>query len=180
MGMNSGMNWEAIEGICVRTCDNVSVDDIIASHYMKDARSAQNLEELKEHFFESVTPGIGKDLGPRSIIVGGRNFGCGSSREHAVRLLKALGIPIILAESFARSFYRNCINLGMPVLEGDQLHRLAGREVLRVNVLRGEVDYGGNSVLKLTSLPAFVREFGEAGGLIPYILAHGDYPSVNQ
>lgn len=178
--MTSGANWEAIEGVCVRICDNVSVDDIIASHYMKDLRSAQNLAELKTHFFEAVAPGVGKDLGPRSIIVGGRNFGCGSSREHAVRLLKELGIPIILAESFARSFYRNCINLGMPVLEGDPLRLLTGGEMLRVNVLMGEIDYGGNAILKLPALPAFVRAFGEAGGLIPYILVHGDYPLVKQ
>lgn len=175
--MGSVTNWQALEGICVRIGDNVSLDDIIANHYIE--RSSQNPQELKEHFFEAVAPGVGKELGPRSIIVGGRNFGCGSSREHAIRLLKALGIPVILAESFARSFYRNCINLGMPALEGDSLRRLAGGETLRVDVLGGEVDYGGAEVLKFPALPAFVREFGEAGGLIPYILAHGDYPPLN-
>jgi 3-isopropylmalate/(R)-2-methylmalate dehydratase small subunit len=179
--MNSSTNLEAIQGICVKIGNNVSTGDIMAAHYFKrDARSAQNIEELKEHCLESVAPGIGKDLGPRSIIVGGRNFGCGSSSEHALRFLKTIGIPIILAESFARTFYRNCINLGMPVLEGDPLRRLAGGEALRVNVLRGEVDYGGNAVLTLTALPSFVREFCEEGGLIPYILNHGDYPLVDQ
>lgn len=181
MEMNSGTNWEAIEGICVKTGDNVSVDAIIANHYLKRSEnSALNLEELKEHLFESVMPGIGKDFGPRSIIVGGRNFGCGSSSEHVVRFLKAISVPIILAQSFGRTFYRNCINLGVPVLEGDELHRLAGGDVLRVNVLTGEVDYGGNSVLKLTALPSFVLEFCKAGGLVPYVLTHGDYPLVNQ
>jgi 3-isopropylmalate/(R)-2-methylmalate dehydratase small subunit len=175
--MGAVANWQAIEGICVRIGDNVSLDDIIANHHIE--RSAQNLQELKVHFFEAVAPGVGKELGPRSIIVGGRNFGCGSSREHAIRLLKALGIPVILAESFARSFYRNCINLGMPALEGDSLRCLTGGETLRVNILVGEVDYGGAEVLKFPPLPAFVREFGEAGGLIPYILAHGDYPPLN-
>lgn len=178
--MNDSIRCEVIEGICIKICDNVSVDDIIASHYMKDAGSAQNLQALKEHFFESVAPGVGKALGPKSIIVGGRNFGCGSSREHAIRLLKALGVPMILAESFARSFYRNCINLGMPVLEGSALNCLVGGETLRVDTRSGEIDYVGNTVLKFTPLPAFVKEFGDAGGLIPYILAHGDYPSLNK
>jgi 3-isopropylmalate/(R)-2-methylmalate dehydratase small subunit len=177
--MDDSTKREVIEGTCIRICDNVSVDDIIASHYMKDAESAQNLQALKEHFFEAVAPGVGKDLGPNAIIVGGRNFGCGSSREHAIRLLKALGVPMILAESFARSFYRNCINLGMPLLEGSALNCLIGGETLRVDTRSGEIDYGANTILKFTPLPAFVREFGDAGGLIPYILAHGDYPALN-
>jgi 3-isopropylmalate/(R)-2-methylmalate dehydratase small subunit len=159
----------AIEGKCVKLGDNVGVEDMIANRHVKDPQAMKNPGNLKPYFLEAVQPGLGETLGPHCIIVGGRNFGCGSSREHAIRLLQSFGVPAIMAVSFARTFYRNCIDLGIPVLEGGALSRLTGGEDLRINVLSGEVCFG-DQVIRLQPVPEFVKEIGQAGGLIPYIL----------
>lgn len=93
--------------------DNVDTDQIIAGRYL----SLTDPEELGRHCFEGAYPELAQDFGQGDIIVAGENFGCGSSREHAVVALKAMGVSCIVADSFARIFFRNCINLGLLPLE---------------------------------------------------------------
>jgi len=92
--------------------DNIDTDVIIATQYLVD-----DIAEMKTHTFEAIDPDFAGKVNPGDIIVGGKNFGCGSSRQQAVDVLKELGTAAVIAKSFARIFYRNCINLGMPVIE---------------------------------------------------------------
>jgi 3-isopropylmalate/(R)-2-methylmalate dehydratase small subunit len=92
--------------------DNIDTDVIIATQYLVD-----DISEMKMHTFESIDPDFAKKIKPGDIILGGNNFGCGSSRQQAVDVLKELGIAAIIAKSFARIFFRNSINLGLPVIE---------------------------------------------------------------
>ena len=92
--------------------DDLDTDQIIASQYLL----LPNLEEMKVHTFESLDPEFPDKVKPGDYVVGGENFGCGSSREHAPGVLKALGVEAVIAKSFARIFYRNAINIGLPVI----------------------------------------------------------------
>ena len=100
------------EGTIFKFHNDLDTDQIIASQYLL----LPNLEEMKEHTFESLDPGFPKKVKPGDFVVGGENFGCGSSREQAPGVLKALGVQAIVAKSFARIFYRNAINIGLPVI----------------------------------------------------------------
>jgi 3-isopropylmalate/(R)-2-methylmalate dehydratase small subunit len=105
------------------------------------------------------------------IMVGGRNFVCGSSREHAPVAIRAAGVPVVIVASFARIFYRNGINIGLPLLEiGDEVEKIKADDELMVNVATGEIkDLTTGDVFKAHPLPGFVQEIAQAGGLINYI-----------
>ena len=92
--------------------NDLDTDQIIASQYLL----LPNLDEMKGHAFESLDPDFSKKVKPGDFVVGGENFGCGSSREQAPGVLKALGVQAVVAKSFARIFYRNAINIGLPVI----------------------------------------------------------------
>ena len=100
------------EGTIFKFHNDLDTDQIIASQYLL----LPNLEEMKEHTFESLDPDFPKKVKPGDFVVGGENFGCGSSREQAPGVLKALGVQAVVAKSFARIFYRNAINIGLPVI----------------------------------------------------------------
>ncbi len=144
--------------------DDISTDHIIAGKYLgtTDARV------FAEHAFEAVDPTWAKSVKPGDIIVAGDNFGCGSSREQAPVALKTLGISAILANSFARIFFRNAINLGFPVLEclGLQEKVKAG-DVIEVDMAHGQVHLPNGGVARFKALPPNVLEILEAGGLVP-------------
>ena len=93
--------------------NDLDTDQIIASQYLL----LPNLEEMKSHAFESLDPDFAQKVKPGDFVVGGENFGCGSSREHAPIAIKASGISCVIAETFARIFYRNSINIGLPIME---------------------------------------------------------------
>ncbi len=146
--------------------DHVSTDDIIAGKYLVGLSG----EEMARHVMENLDPDFPKRVRPGDVILAGRNFGCGSSREHAPLALRAAGISAVVALSFARIFYRNAINLGLPVLtckstegfqSGDEV-RLDLEEFRLTNLKTG-------AVLQLDPLPPFVMEILKAGGLIPYL-----------
>ncbi|MBS7526361.1 3-isopropylmalate dehydratase small subunit [Fusibacter paucivorans] len=101
-----------IEGAVIILKDNIDTDQIYPGRYLE----LVNPEEIKTHCLEGVSPEIAKHFIPGDIIVAGRNFGCGSSREHAPIALKHLGVSLIIADSFARIFYRNALNLGLPLI----------------------------------------------------------------
>ena len=109
------------------------------------------------------------------IMVGGKNFGCGSSREHAPVAIKASGIPVIIAADFARIFYRNGINIGLPLLEiGDDVEKIHADDELRVDTETGRIEnLTTGDVFQAHPLPGFVQKIAEAGGLINYIKEKG-------
>jgi 3-isopropylmalate/(R)-2-methylmalate dehydratase small subunit len=155
---------EKIKGRVWNFGDNVDTDQIIPAEYLVTG----DPEELGRHVFEKVRPEFARKVGRGDIIVAGGNFGCGSSREHAPRALIGAGVSCVVAKSFARIFYRNSINIGLPVVE------------CNVNVKEGdmlEIDFGRGVVENLTSggeysfppLPPFLLNLIEAGGLVRYV-----------
>jgi 3-isopropylmalate/(R)-2-methylmalate dehydratase small subunit len=145
--------------------DNVNTDVIYAGKYTYAILPA---EEMAKHALEDLDPEFAKKVRPGDVIVAGRNFGCGSSREQAAACLKAAGVQAVVAKSFARIYYRNAINLGLPVLQSPEAVEAlrAGDEV--------EVDFAGGKIRSGSrefSFPAFppsVLGILEAGGLIEY------------
>jgi len=144
--------------------DDISTDHIIAGKYLGTTDS----KVFAEHAFESVDPTWAKKVQPGDIIVAGDNFGCGSSREQAPVALKTLGISAILANSFARIFFRNAINLGFPVLECPGLkEKVKAGDVIELDIAEGQVHLAGGSLVPFKALPPNVLEILEAGGLVP-------------
>jgi len=139
--------------------DDISTDHIIAGKYL----GTTDPKVFAEHAFEAVDPTWARDM-----IVAGANFGCGSSREQAPVALKTLGISAILANSFARIFFRNAINLGFPVIECAGLRdRVKSGDVIELDLAGGKVRVPSGTMLKFTPLPPNVLEILEAGGLVP-------------
>ncbi len=144
--------------------DDISTDHIIAGKYL----GTTDPKVFADHAFEAVDPTWAKKVQAGDLIVAGANFGCGSSREQAPVALKVLGISAILANSFARIFFRNAINLGFPVIECVGLRdRVNGGDVIELDVAAGEVRLSSGEVLRFTPLPPNVLEILEAGGLVP-------------
>lgn len=146
--------------------DDVNTDEIIPASFLNisDAR------ELGKHCMEGITPGFTGKIQQGDIIVAGRNFGCGSSREHAPLSIKACGIACVIAESFARIFYRNAINIGLPILECPQAGHITQDSILKIDLAKGEItDLKENKVYLAQSFPKFMLALIEAGGLLPYI-----------
>jgi len=146
--------------------DNVDTDVIIAARYLVTTDPV----ELAAHCMETVDPDFVKKVVPGDVIVGGRNFGCGSSREHAPVSIKAAGIGCVIAASFARIFLRNSINIGLPVLEcPEAAAALKGGEKVTVDPVKGTVTAEGGRVFKARPLPPFVMDIVNAGGLMAYV-----------
>jgi len=144
--------------------DDISTDHIIAGKYL----GTTDPKVFAEHAFEAVDPTWAKNVRPGDMIVAGANFGCGSSREQAPVALKTLGISAILANSFARIFFRNAINLGFPVVECAGLRDLVkSGDVIELDLAGGEVRVPSGNMMKFTPLPPNVLEILEAGGLVP-------------
>ncbi len=129
---------------------DVDTDQIIASQYI----IYPTIDEMKVHTFESLDTDFASKVQPGDYVVASENFGCGSSREQAPTVLKALGVKAVVAKSFARIFYRNAINIGLPVIVCKDLHDKEG--VVRV----GEREY------ECTKLPAYMQGILDQGGLI--------------
>ncbi len=144
--------------------DDISTDHIIAGKYL----GTTDPKVFAEHAFEGMEPGWSKKVRPGDLIVAGDNFGCGSSREQAPLALKTLGISAILANSFARIFFRNAINIGFPVIECPGLRaRVREGDVVGVDLSRGEVNLGGGAIVGFKPLPPHMLDILEAGGLVP-------------
>lgn len=147
--------------------DDVNTDYIIPGRYME----LTDPEEMAEKVFEEHDPSFRKGVKQGDIVVGRTNFGCGSSREHAPIALKGNGVSIVLAESFARIFYRNAINIGLPALECPGIHDAVEKgDVLEVDVTGGVVrNLSKGMELEFKPLPPFMVEVLNAGGLAPYL-----------
>jgi 3-isopropylmalate/(R)-2-methylmalate dehydratase small subunit len=148
--------------------DNISTDHIIAGAYL----GSTDPKVFAAHAMEAENPDFAKAVRPGDILVAGANFGCGSSREQAPRALKTLGVAAILADSFARIFFRNSINIGLPVLECPGLRaRVREGERIRIDLTEGEVRTASGDVIRFVPLPPNVLAILEAGGLVAKLRA---------
>ena len=152
--------------------DGISTDHIIPGRY---AYLRSNLPELAKHVMEDADPGFAAKVNKGDFIVGGSNFGLGSSREHAPLVIKMAGVSAILAKSVARIFFRNAINLGLPVLICDT-DGIADGDELEVDLAKGTVyDKTSGQKLSFSCLPKVMLDILAKGGLVPYIQKHGDF-----
>ncbi|MGC8816273.1 MAG: 3-isopropylmalate dehydratase small subunit [Candidatus Hadarchaeum sp.] len=151
--------------------DNISTDDIIAGRYLVQ----RDPKELAKHVMEAVDPEFAAKVRKGDVIVAGKNFGCGSSREHAPIALRGAGIAAVVAESFARIFFRNAINQGLPVLVSREARRgFKTGDGIKVNISKGEVlNTRTGKKFKAEPLPDFLMEILRAGGLLPYLKRMG-------
>lgn len=141
---------------------NVDTDSILPGKFLTLSKP----KELAKHAFEIANPLFSKEVEGGDIVLAGRNFGCGSSREHAAIAIKASGVPIVIAESFARIFYRNAINIGLPLVECKDLHeRLGQGERIEVDIKKGVIKTKLGP-FKVRPLPKNILEILEAGGLV--------------
>ncbi len=142
--------------------NDVDTDQIIASQYLL----LPDVEAMKIYTFESLDPGFAGKVTPGDIVVAGENFGCGSSREQAPSVLKALGIQAVIAKSFARIFYRNSINIGLPVIVCKDLYEnVEDGGMADLDLSAGTVTVEGK-VFSCTKLPEYMQGILNAGGLI--------------
>lgn len=147
--------------------EDIDTDAIIPARYLNTSDPA----ELAKHVMEDADPSFPAKVHKGDIIVALKNFGCGSSREHAPIAIKEAGISCVIAHSFARIFYRNCINIGLPILESPE----AAEKIKEGDEVTVELDSG--TINNLTSgetyqaapFPPFMREIMDKGGLIPYV-----------
>ena len=147
--------------------DHVDTDVIIPARYLNIA----DFDELAEHAMEDIDETFASNVKKNDIIVAGRNFGCGSSREHAPMVLKVKGVKCIIADSFARIFYRNAINIGLPALEiGKEVEKIEAGDELEVDLAKGEIKIVNKGVtINTKPLPEFVQKIADCGGLINYV-----------
>lgn len=156
-----------LEGKVWRYGDNIDTDVIIPARYL----NTFDPKELAKHCMVDIDKDFAQKVRPGDIMVGGKNFGCGSSREHAPVAIKACGLPVIIAASFARIFYRNGINVGLPLMEiGDNVERIHAGDKLSVDLSSGKIrDITTGETFQATPLPGFIQDIAKAGGLIQYV-----------
>ncbi|MCM8804876.1 MAG: 3-isopropylmalate dehydratase small subunit [Candidatus Omnitrophica bacterium] len=155
-----------IKGKVWKFGDHINTDDIIAARYL-------NITEHKElalHIFETIRPDFTKNVNKGDIIVAGENFGCGSSREHAPISIKESGISVVIAKSFARIFFRNSINIGLPLIELKEADEIKEGEELEIDFEKGVIKNLNNGKnYKFHKYPEFLQNIISSGGLIPLV-----------
>lgn len=147
--------------------DNIDTDAIIPARYLNTSDPV----ELAKHCMEDADPAFVTKMKPGDIIVGGENFGCGSSREHAPIAIKAAGISCVVAKSFARIFYRNAFNMGLPIFESRELFNAIaeGREIT-LDSAHGTITVGGaDQKFQISPIPPFMEQLIADGGLMKHI-----------
>ncbi|NOX44217.1 MAG: 3-isopropylmalate dehydratase small subunit [Caldiserica bacterium] len=159
-----------IQGRALVVGNDVDTDAIIPARYLVTADPA----ELGRHCLEGLDPGFPGRIRPGDILVAGENFGCGSSREHAVLALRGAGVACVVAKSFARIFFRNAVNLGFPALECPGLGGIAEESPIAVDLGTGVLrDLGCGREFRAAPLPHFILEILDAGGLVPWARRRG-------
>ncbi|MCM8773183.1 MAG: 3-isopropylmalate dehydratase small subunit [Candidatus Omnitrophica bacterium] len=155
-----------IKGKVHKFGDNINTDDIIAAKYLdsqdENFLGSKCMENIDQQFVHKVSKG--------DIIVAGKNFGCGSSREHAPLAIKGCGVSLVIAKSFARIFYRNCINLGLPILVFSQTEKIDNGDELDIDLSQGIIkNINKKEEYVCEKFPLFMREIINSGGLIEWI-----------
>jgi 3-isopropylmalate/(R)-2-methylmalate dehydratase small subunit len=155
------------EGTVHKFGRDVDTDVIIPARYL----NSSDPQELAAHCMEDIDPGFVRRVAPGDIVVADENFGCGSSREHAPVAIMAAGVSCVVAASFARIFYRNAINVGLPIVVCPEAAREArAGDRLRVDLAAGVVEnLTQGTQHRAEPFPAFMRELIERGGLLPYV-----------
>jgi 3-isopropylmalate/(R)-2-methylmalate dehydratase small subunit len=146
--------------------DNVDTDAIIPARYL----NMSSAEELAAHCMEDIDHEFASAVRPGDVIVAGENFGCGSSREHAPLAIKGAGVSCVVAKSYARIFYRNAINIGLPILEcADAVDGTEAGDWIAVDFADGSISNGRTGMThRTTPFPPFIMRIIDAGGLVPY------------
>ena len=161
-----------LKGKAFKFGDGISTDHIIPGRY---AHLRSNLPELARHVLEDADPTFASRVKAGDFIVGGSNFGLGSSREHAPLVIKMAGVSAILAKTVARIFFRNAINQGLPVLICDT-DKIDDGDELEVDLAAGTVrDITNGNQLTFGKIPEVMLNILDEGGLIPYIKKYGDF-----
>ena len=165
-----------LSGQSLKLGDNINTDFIISGRYKF---SITDIKELSKHIMEDIDPDFPKKvIAGKSIIVAGRNFGMGSSREQAPLVIKEAGIVAILALGFARIFYRNSFNIGLPLIETNT-DKINESDTLDIDLDKGVVkDLTKNLELKIKPLPLFMQGLLKEGGIVNYFKKHGTLPEV--
>ena len=165
-----------IQGRAIKLGNNINTDFIISGRYKF---AITDIKELARHIMEDIDPNFPSKIIPgKSVMVAGKNFGMGSSREQAPLVIKAAGINAVLAKSFARIFYRNGTNIGLPLIETDT-DKIRDLDELEIDLGKGEVkDKTKNSVLAIKPLPAFMQMILKEGGAVNYIRKYKKLPEV--
>ncbi len=155
-----------IKGKVHKFADDINTDDIIAAKYLVST----DAEELGKHCMETIAPEFTQKVSPGDIIVAGRNFGCGSSREHAPLAIKGCGVQAVIAKSFAAIFFRNAINIGLPFLESVEVDKINDGDLVEIDLNSGMIkNLTQNKNYQTQAFPGFLQQIVESGGLINYI-----------
>ena len=149
--------------------NNIDTDLIIAARYLNDASD----ENMKAHCMEDVIPDYANTIAAGDVLVAGSNFGCGSSREHAPISIKVAGTSCVIAESFARIFYRNAINIGLPIIESPEAAKAIDQgDELDINFEEGIIqNLTKNENSHFEKFPEFIQQLVVAGNLLNYVKA---------
>ena len=158
-----------VTGRAYKYGDNVDTDVIIPARYL----NAPSPEELAKHCMEDIDPDFAATVHKDAIMIGGWNFGCGSSREHAPIAIRASGVACVIAASFARIFYRNAINIGFPILEcPEAAEAIEAGDTVSVDFETGVItDETTGRRFQAAAFPPFIEKIIASGGLLPYLKA---------
>jgi len=152
---------------------DVDTDQIVPGRYAPYMRPDADVADAA---FIEARPDFAKSAQPGDVIIAEENFGCGSSREYAVEALRRRKVGAIIARSFARIFYRNAINLGIPLIISDEIvNALADGEFVALDLSSGNITRG-DSTYKLPPMPEFARQIVDAGGVVAYVRQNGRFP----
>ncbi|WP_333860988.1 3-isopropylmalate dehydratase small subunit [Clostridium sp.] len=156
-----------IKGKTIKYGDNIDTDVIIPARYL----NTSDEKELASHCMEDLDKDFSKKINKGDIIIAGKNFGCGSSREHAPIAIKASGISCVIAETFARIFFRNSINIGLPIMECEEAAKdIEENDEISIDVNSGVItNITKNKTYKAAPFPEFMQKIIESQGLINYI-----------
>ena len=155
-----------IKGKVHKFNDDINTDDIIAAKYLVST----DAQEWGKHCMETISSNFSQAVSPGDIIVAGRNFGCGSSREHAPLAIKGCGVSAVIAKSFAAIFFRNSINIGLPFLESPDVDKINHVDIVEIDLTNGVIkNITQDTNYKTQAFPEFLQQIVESGGLINYI-----------
>ncbi len=159
-----------VKGKVLKYGDDINTDVIFPGRYLDITDS----EEMAKHAMEDLDPDFPKKIGDGVVIVAGKNFGCGSSREQAATCLKYAGVKAVVAKSFARIFYRNAINQGLPVFDSMEVNELNEGAIVEIDTDEGTIkDNVSGGIYKINPLPSFLDEIIKSGGLIESLKSRG-------
>jgi len=155
-----------IEGKVHKFDDNVNTDEIISAKYL----NITDPQELGKHCMETLDKDFSKKVSKNDIIVAGKNFGCGSSREHAPLAIKGTGIACVIAESFARIFYRNALNIGLPIIVVKDTSSIQAKDVISIDLENDVIkDSTSGNNYSTEKFPLFMQEIIDCGGLMNWV-----------